>query len=266
MHAKEREHEKESENENTPDLCWGRQPVRDLLEKTPSMGLRILLSSRLPSSQAALYKTLAATAGIPVDVIEPAALERECETTATQGVAARMSPIPCRSLESLLREEKGKSASLLVLTDHIQDPHNLGAIVRTAEAAGASGVLFPKRRSALPGGISVKTSAGAILRVPMVAVGNVAACVGDLQNEGYWVTVLDMNGERSLWETPPAGRCVLVIGAEGEGVSHLVRQRSDESLRIPICGGTGSLNAGVAVALGMFHWAREWRKDFGMGS
>jgi 23S rRNA (guanosine2251-2'-O)-methyltransferase len=100
----------------------------------------------------------------------------------------------------------------------------------------------------------------------MVAVGNVAACVGDLQNEGYWVTVLDMNAERSLWETPLAGRCVLVIGAEGEGVSHLVRQRSDESLRIPICGGTGSLNAGVAVALGMFHWAREWRKDFGMRS
>ena len=247
-----------NEGDSAPDLCWGRQPIRDLLEKTPEYGLRVLLSSRLSPAQTSEFRILASAAGIPVDTVDPAFLERECGTTATQGIAARISPIPCRSLEWLLKAENGKEASLLVLLDHIQDPHNLGAVVRTAEAAGASAVLFPRRRSALPGGIAVKTSAGAILRVPMVSVQNVAACIGELQQEGYWVSVLDMDGERALWDTKLSGRCVLVIGAVGEGVSRLVSQRADERLRIPISGETGSLNAGVAGALGMFHWVREW--------
>ena len=150
---------------------------------------------------------------------------------------------------------------MLLLLDHIQDPQNLGAVVRTAEASGAAGVLFPKRRSALPGGTVVKVSAGAALRLPMVAVNNVSQTVKELQEAGFWTIGLDNNKGRSIWGEPLPERVLLVVGSEGEGLSRLVAENCDEVVRIPLSGKTGSLNASVAAAVGMFEWARKWGRQ-----
>jgi len=147
---------------------------------------------------------------------------------------------------------------LVVVLDHVQDPHNLGAVARTAEACGAKGVLFPKRRGALPGGTVVKVSAGAALRLPMVGVNNVVQTVKELQESGFWTIGLDNRMGRSLWSEPMPERTALVVGAEGEGLSRLVSDTCDEIVRIPLTGETGSLNASVACAVGMFEWARKW--------
>jgi 23S rRNA (guanosine2251-2'-O)-methyltransferase len=116
-----------------------------------------------------------------------------------------------------------------------------------------------RRRSALPGGTVMKTSAGAAMRVPMISVVNIARSVEQLKEAGFWAVGLESAAEVSLWDDATPPRTALVVGAEGEGLSRLVSETCDQLLRIPIQGATGSLNAGVAAALGMFEWRRGLR-------
>jgi len=161
-------------------------------------------------------------------------------------------------LENFLSVLPEEGPILAVILDHVQDPHNLGAVARTAEACGACGVLFPKRRGALPGGTVVKVSAGAALRIPMVGVNNVSQAVKRLQEAGLWTIGLDNRAGRSLWSEPLPARTAVIVGAEGEGLSRLVAETCDEIVKIPLSGETGSLNASVACAVGLFEWARTW--------
>lgn len=201
---------------------------------------------------------LAGKGKVVVQSVSPEVLEELCGAVNHQGVACRSSEASIGDLDGFLPSVAGEEQALLVLLDHVQDPHNLGAIIRSAEASGARGVLFPKRRSALPGGTVVKVSAGAALRIPLVGVNNVSDTVKALQETGFWTIGLDNERGRSLWEEPLPKKTLLVIGSEGDGVSRLVLETCDEVVRIPMSGQTGSLNASVAAALGMFEWARSW--------
>ncbi len=139
----------------------------------------------------------------------------------------------------------------MLLCDHLQDPHNLGAVIRSAEAAGASAVMIPKRGGALPTGTVVKTSAGAALRLPIAKTGNISQTIRLLQEANFWVVGLSMEAEETLFKEDMPPRVVIVIGAEGEGLGQAVAKSCDELRHIPMAGKTGSLNASVAAALAL---------------
>jgi 23S rRNA (guanosine2251-2'-O)-methyltransferase len=147
-------------------------------------------------------------------------------------------------------------SALAVLLDHVQDPRNVGAMIRSAEAASASFVAMPLRRNALPTGTVAKTSAGASLRVPLVSVGNVAAATREFQDAGLWTVGLDEAAARTIYSAPLPPRTLLVVGGEGKGLGRTTITACDETLRIPIKKETGSLNASIALSVAMFEWLR----------
>jgi 23S rRNA (guanosine2251-2'-O)-methyltransferase len=207
--------------------------------------------------------TDAARAGkVVYQMTAPEALDTLCPGVRHQGVACRVTEAKLLELEPFLeglpKEQGQKKPALIVVLDHIEDPHNLGAVVRSAEAVGAAAVLYPKRRSALPGGTVMKVSAGAAMRVPMIPVVNIARSIEQLKEAGFWTVGLENEVGSSFWdEANLPSRTAFVIGAEGEGLSRLVGEKCDQLLRIPIRGGVGSLNASVAAALAMFEWSRR---------
>ncbi len=232
--------------------------VVKLLKESPDRVQKVYLGKNVSDRFSMQIGELAGKGRIVVQRVAPEALTEMCGGAEHQGVACR-SGISMMELDDLLlRLPDATGPVLLVLLDHIQDPQNLGSIARSAEGCGASAVIFPKRRAALPGATVVKVSAGAALRVPMVVVNNVSRTVLELQRNGFWTIGLDNNSGRSIWSEPMPERTVLVVGSEGEGLSRLVKETCDEVVRIPLHGATGSLNAGVACGVAMFEWARKW--------
>lgn len=240
------------------DLNWGRHVVLQLLKESPDRVQKIYLGKNVSESFSRQIKLLAEKGKVIVQEIAPEVLTEICGHSGHQGVACKSGEVSILELENFLSVLPEEGPILAVILDHVQDPHNLGAVARTAEACGASGVLFPKRRGALPGGTVVKVSAGAALRIPMVGVNNVSQAVKRLQEEGLWTIGLDNRAGRSLWSEPLPARTAVIVGAEGEGLSRLVAETCDEIVRIPLSGETGSLNASVACAVGLFEWARTW--------
>ena len=241
------------------DVCWGRQPVLDLIKQNPTRCTRLLIANNVRPPFLDELTDAARAGRVVYQMVAPEALDKLCPGERHQGVACRVTETKPVELEPFLKALPKDKPALITVLDHIEDPHNLGAIVRSAEAAGASAVIYSKRRSALPGGTVVKTSAGAALRLPMIAVVNIVRSLEHLQASGFWTVGLDGKAENSIWDEgdklPP--RLALIVGAEGEGLSHLVVRTCDQLLRIPIDGGVGSLNASVAAALGMFEWRRS---------
>lgn len=252
--------------EPADDVCWGRQPVLDLVKTAPGRCTKLVIANNVRPPFLDELVDAARAGKIVYQLVAPEALDSLCPGVHHQGVACRITEAKLVELEPFLQTLPAGKPALVVVLDHIEDPHNLGAIVRSAEAAGASAVVFSKRRSALPGGTVVKVSAGAALRVPMISVVNIARTVEALKEAGFWTVGLENEAKTSIWNDKEKLqlRTALVVGAEGEGLSRLVGETCDQLLRIPICGVVGSLNASVAAALGMFEWARA--RDEAAGS
>ena len=231
----------------------------DLVRGNPSRCTRLLIANNVRPPFLDELTDVALAGRVVYQMVAPEALDKLCPGERHQGVACRITETKPVELEPFLRALPKDKPALIVVLDHIEDPHNMGAIVRSAEAAGAAAVTYSRRRSALPGGTVVKTSAGAALRLPMIPVVNIVRTIEQLQALDFWIVGLEGRAEASLWgkDALPA-RLALVVGAEGEGLSRLVSQTCDQLLRIPIQGGVGSLNASVAAALGMFEWRRAW--------
>lgn len=174
-----------------------------------------------------------------------------------QGVAAVISAVGYAELSDVVQQAKEKGeAPFLILCDEIEDPHNLGAIIRTAEAAGAHGVVIPKRRSASVNQTVYKTSAGAASVLPVCRVANLKQAVDYLKSEQVWVYSADMDGQP--WcEVDYSGGVALVIGSEGKGVSRLLKEESDFVVSLPMNGQINSLNASVAAGILMYEIARQ---------
>ena len=195
-------------------------------------------------------RTLAARArelGVPVSE----AARGECDRLAgsrSQGVAAEID-YAYASFDAVV--EDPNPGRLLVFLDAISDPHNLGAIIRTAEAAASSAVVLPARRSVGVTAAVVRASAGAALWLPVCRVGNLARALDKARQAGYWVLGLDQDGPGEL-RRPAHDRVALVVGSEGEGLGRLVSERCDELVHIPMAGRTASLNASVAAALAIY--------------
>lgn len=196
--------------------------------------------------------------GIVVVDADKRKLDFMSRTHAHQGVIALASVRAYVSVEDILAiaHEKGENP-LIVVCDEISDPHNLGAIIRTAECAGAHGVVIPKRRSAGLTSIVGKTSAGAVSYVPVARVPNIAALLKDLQKAGVWVFGTAAEGTTSLYDADLKGPAAIVIGSEGDGMTRLVREGCDFLVSIPMKGNISSLNASAAAAILLYEAVRQ---------
>lgn len=196
-------------------------------------------------------------AGIPVKEVDGKKLDAMCGVSAHQGVAAVTAAHEYAAIEDILSAARAKNEPpFLILCDELEDPHNLGAILRSAEAAGAHGVVIPKRRSAGLTFTVAKTACGAVEYVPVARVGSLAAAIDSLKAQGLWIYGADMDG--APWcETDFSGPVGLVIGAEGKGLGRLIREKCDFIVSLPMRGHIQSLNASVAAGILMYEVTRQ---------
>jgi 23S rRNA (guanosine2251-2'-O)-methyltransferase len=219
--------------------------------------LKVFISKTTRGFWVGKIRKLCSDAGIPFTFVGIDAMSAMTGGENHQGVAAVVSPAEVLSFgEALEIVPHPPESAMAVIMDHIEDTHNMGAIIRSAEAAGALFAAFPSRRGALPTGTVAKTSAGASLRLPLVSLGNVANAVKEAQKTGFWTIGLDEEAPRTIYDAPLPARCVFVVGGEGSGMSRTVGASCDELLRVPMEGEGGSLNASVAVSVCMFEWVR----------
>ena len=219
---------------------------------------RVWLARAERGGMSEIIRGLARERGVPVEVRLRADLDRLVKGAPHQGVAAEAGPFPYVEAEDILTRAAGaREAAFLVVLDGIQDPQNLGAILRTAEAAGAHGLILPRDRAVgvTPG--AVRASAGATEHLPVARVTNLAAFLEWIKGQGLWVVGADPTGERLLYSAELTGPLALVIGAEGRGLRPLVRSRCDIQVRIPLSGGVASLNASCAAAVCIFEVIRQ---------
>ena len=197
-------------------------------------------------------------AGIVVVDADKRKLDSMSRTHSHQGVIALAAIREYVSVESILESAAAKGEKpLLVVCDEISDPHNLGAILRTAECAGVHGVIIPKRRSAGLTAIVAKTSAGAVSHIPVARVANLSATLKELKKQGVWIFGTAAGGSTSLYEADLKGPSAIVIGSEGNGMSRLVAENCDFSISIPMKGKISSLNASVAAAILLYEAVRQ---------
>jgi 23S rRNA (guanosine2251-2'-O)-methyltransferase len=196
---------------------------------------------------------LARQRSVPVRFEPREALDRASNGAAHQGVVAFGAAQRYAELDDVLA---GAGTQLLVLLDGVEDPHNLGAIIRTAHAAGASAILSPDRRAAGLTEVVAKAAAGALEHLPVVRVGNVSQTLEMLKKRGFWIYGLDERGTQLYSETDYAKPTVLVLGAEGQGLHQLVKKHCDLLVRIPMEGAISSLNVSVAAGIVLFEWRR----------
>ena len=243
------------------DICWGRNPVISLLEESPERCMKVLISKTVLPHIKGRLGDLCRAANVVLLTVDPVALDKMTNKENHQGVVAYMAPMKLWDAEELIQMiPPAPEPVVILLCDHLQDPHNLGAVIRTAEAAGAFAVMIPKRGGALPTGTVVKTSAGAALRLPIAKTGNVSQTIRLLQEANFWVVGLSMEAKESLFKEDMPLRTVIVIGSEGEGLGQAVAKSCDELRFIPMCGKAGSLNASVAASIALFECVRSQRQ------
>ncbi len=235
-------------------LIYGVHPVSELLSSDRSRVVRLHFLDGARGGVKDLV-SLAKEGKIPFDFITRSRLDALAGTPKHQGVVAQVAAMSYLSLDELIdrtAQSEGGAPGLLIVLDEVSDPRNLGAVIRTAEAAGADGVIVPKRRSAPATDLVAKVSAGAFLHLPLARVDNVAQSLERLKKAGYWVYGLAAEGAVDVASADYGGPTVLVLGAEGKGLRPLVARRCDALVRIPLKGHTASLNVSVAAAVAIF--------------
>ena len=181
--------------------------------------------------------------------VSPNEMERMCDGGVHQGIAAELKPYQTVSLEEIITKANKKEKKIIVMLDNISDPHNLGAIIRSADVFEAAGIVLPKHNSVGLSATVAKTSAGAINYVPVAVVNNLNQAIKELKEEGYWIVATDGSAEISYSSLKYDFPVVVVIGSEGKGVSPLVLKNSDYIVKIPQYGHVNSLNASVAAGI-----------------
>lgn len=238
------------------DALWtgGRNNVEEAIKA--GLVTKLCIKSGKRDGRLEALAAAAAAAGLPVEEAENEALDRLVPDLRHQGVAARLRPYQYAELEDVLARWEGRSP-FLILLDGIEDVRNLGAIIRTAECAGAAAVLLPERRSCQVTYAAMKTAAGACAYMPVVRIGNISQTLEKLKARGFWVVGTAMDGEALYSEANLTGPLVIVMGAEGKGMSRLTRKACDFCVRIPLKGQVSSLNVSVAAALLLYEAARQ---------
>lgn len=251
-----REHVERAEVQEVVDFVFGRHAVVEALQ-TPDRVNRVFIQEGTSGRDAAKVIELAHEKGIQVQTVPKTKIEDLVGNAVHQGLVASIAAYEYADFEDVFKkaEEKGEDPFIVIL-DGVEDPHNLGSILRTADATGVHGIIIPKRRSASLTATVAKASTGAIEHVPVVRVTNLTQTIEQLKARGIWVFGTDMNGtDYRKWNT--SGPLAIVMGNEGKGVSRIVKESVDEMVTIPMVGHVQSLNASVASALMMYEVFRN---------
>ena len=255
---------------NPSEIVYGLHAVQAVLAKEPSRVLRVyVLRGREDGRVVALLAAAAATQ-VTVERVDAARLERLAGDAVHQGVVAEVRPVVPWDEDRLSAElarlqdpavvaaaAGGRYAPLLLALDGVQDPHNLGACLRTADACGALAVLIPRDRAAQPNATMRKVAAGAAETTPIVVVTNLARCLRDLKQAGLWVVGAEAGAQKRAADVDMTGATVIVMGAEGGGLRQLTRQHCDLLVRLPSLGAVESLNVSVAAGMLLYEAQRQ---------
>ncbi len=247
--------EKLTQTENN-GLIIGRNAVSEALRSGRAIDTLVISKGERNGSMGQIISKCKEK-GIVIKEVERKKLDMMCDGASHQGVAAYAAAHEYSSVDDIfaLAEERGEQP-FIIICDELEDPHNLGAILRSAEAGGAHGVIIPKRRNASLSYVVGKASAGAVEYVPVARVSNIASTIEELKKKGVWIYTADMDGEN--WcEVDYSGAVGLIIGSEGKGVSRLVKEKSDFTVSLPMKGKINSLNASVAAGILIYEVSRQ---------
>lgn len=242
----------------------GRQATRELLMGERRKVHEIWISAELEGDSGVEDIVMIAGAQrVPVAYVAKAKVEREARTDAPQGVIAFAADIPEAKLGDLMRHGRDGAPPFLVAVDGVTDPGNLGAIIRSCDGAGVSGLLVPRHRAVHVTPTVAKASAGAVEHMPIALIPGLPATLKQLKEHGIWIVGLDDGADLDLFELTDLARepICLVLGAEGAGLSRLVRERCDSIVSIPMLGGVSSLNVSAAAALSTYQITRVRRSE-----
>jgi 23S rRNA (guanosine2251-2'-O)-methyltransferase len=237
-------------------LTYGWQPVLEALEIAPEAARRLVVSNRRRRDVEKLL-AVAERHGVSVEWVEPPDLDALCGNGNHQGVALEGREFAYQDFEVWLSELSVKPRATVLMLDQIQDPNNLGAILRTAAACGVAGVILPERRAALVTPAVIKASAGQALRVPVAQVVNVARALEQLKEVGFWVLGAATRAGQAPWEVKLPEKVVVVLGSEGAGMRRLVEEACDLKVSLPLAPGVESLNVSVAGAMLLYEVVRQ---------
>ncbi|SDA20257.1 23S rRNA (guanosine2251-2'-O)-methyltransferase [Ruminococcus sp. YE71] len=248
----------EKTDEQQQTLICGRNAVTEAIKS--GRNIDTLYVNRNAGGSISRICALAKERDIIVKQVDDKKLDHMCAGAVHQGCAAMLGCAEYYTIEEILEDARQKGEDpLIIICDEIEDPHNLGAIIRTAEAAGAHGIIIPKRRSATLNYTVHKTSAGAASWIKTARVPNLAAAVKELKAAGVWIYGTDMSGD-DIYKTDLTGAAAFVIGSEGFGMSRLMRENCDFLVSLPMYGQVNSLNASVAAGICMYEAVRQRRK------
>jgi 23S rRNA (guanosine2251-2'-O)-methyltransferase len=235
-------------------VIYGINPVLEALKTGRVREVRVDAAQR---ERAREVRAVAEARRVPVRPVPAQDLDRAARGGAHQGVVAEVEDAPAWSVQELVAAARGPA--LLVVLDGIEDPHNVGAILRTVDAAGAHGVVRQERHAARLDGAAAKASAGAVAHVRVATVVNIARAIGELKDAGVWTVGLDAGAKESYDQVDFTQPSALVLGAEGHGLRRLVRESCDRLASIPMRGHVSSLNVSVAAAVVLFEALRQRR-------
>ena len=245
------------------EILYGFHPVYEALRAGRRIFHEIYISKRTSNKRLERIRLTADRKKLPIKELSPAKLQAIAGNAAHQGIAASVNAYPLVELGDILKSalSDGRLPFLLLL-DHIVDPHNLGAIIRTALCAGVDGVIIPKDRAAYPSPAVCKISSGALEHMCVAQVNNMVRCVKSLKERDLWIVGLDANAPQPIYGASLTGALGLVIGGEEKGLRPLVRKKCDYLMSIPQRATLGSLNASVAAAIAIYEsyrqrWANE---------
>jgi 23S rRNA (guanosine2251-2'-O)-methyltransferase len=239
------------------DRIEGRNPVLEVLRSERPIN-KIFIEKNSADPSLMRIAAMARDKGIPVQYVERRKLDAMSSARIHQGVILEAAQREYAEVSDILRIAAERDEEpFIVILDGITDPNNFGSIIRSAECAGAHGIVIPKRRSATLNATVAKVAAGAQEHVAIARVGSLTQAIRELKNNGVWITAADPDGDKPYYESDLNGPVALVIGSEGEGISRVVRDECDYLVRIPMRGSISSLNAGVAAALIMFEISRR---------
>lgn len=242
---------------DTNIYIYGRNAIEEALSTEADQIEKIFVRDSISDSQLRGIFDLASQHRIPISHVPGSKLYELVGKVNDQGVVALRSEISYHEFGEWLDSLDTSTYPAVLLMDEIEDPGNLGAILRTAAAAGISAVLVPKHRQAPVNATVYKTSAGTAGRIPVVRVGNLNQAIMKLKDEGFWIGGLDMNGDQELWELEVDRPLAFVIGNEGSGISQKTLEHCDYRIRIPMDNNVESLNASVSAALVSYEWRRK---------
>jgi 23S rRNA (guanosine2251-2'-O)-methyltransferase len=239
-------------------LIWGRHPVLEALRAgRPADRLYVAEGAR-PTGILAEIVRLGTTNGVPIQAVDRRALDRMADGANHQGIVADVAEFQYRALSDLIAlGESSGQFPLIIALDALEDPQNFGTLIRTADAVGATGVVIPLHRSVGVTSAVEKASAGAVEFVPIARVTNLSRALGELKEAGYWAVGLTGEGANRYDDFPVDVSLVLVVGAEGKGLSRLVRENCDVLARLPMFGHLESLNAAVAGSIVLYDIRRR---------